>query len=467
MKKRLNNKVTENLHQNTNTLSNGHINIGTSMTELSLMDINCSNNSSMDQMDKMDQMEQIQQQQQQQQQQNQNKTTLNHQFRFHAALTRTISTPQPQLKQHHLNQIHSHQQQQLQQQQQQQQQQSQPQQDSNVATLVNTLIENLGNINLHRKLERTQSEPLPQQQVNTSRYKTELCRPFEEAGECKYGEKCQFAHGYHELRNLQRHPKYKTEFCRTFHSVGFCPYGPRCHFVHNADEARALQQQQQQQQQQQLQQQTKLQQQNHSNYYPLSAKSSLNGVGGSGGAINHSLPLSPPLSMSTGSDRESPTGSLSLSPTSSMTNFPFGEQISPSNSVFQNAFTYVNTPPESPNAPMSPVNTPPPTLMLGQTPVYIKPVVANNVGSVAPTTTQQPPAKQLLQKSSSSPIAVIRGSNATTNTVTTTTNTTKPPIKMNSVSSLNGAMTAEEARLPVFNRISNNSTADAFSHVAL
>lgn len=267
------------------------------------------------------------------------------------------------------------------------------------------------------------------------------------------------------MRNLQRHPKYKTEYCRTFHSVGFCPYGPRCHFVHNADEARALQQQQQQQLQQQ-QQQTKLQQQNHSNYYPLSAKSSLNGgVGGSGGAINHSLPLSPPLSMSTGSDRESPTGSLSLSPTSSMTNFPFGEQISPANSVFQTAFTYVNTPPESPNAPMSPVNTPPPTLILGQTPVYIKPVVANNVGSTT-SQQQQPPAKQLLQKSSSSPIAVIRGVN-TSATNSNANNTSKPPVKMNSVSSLNGAVSAEEARLPVFNRISSNTTAEVFSHVAL
>lgn len=88
----------------------------------------------------------------------------------------------------------------------------------------------------HRRLERTTSEPAPPPPA-TSRYKTELCRPFEEAGVCKYGDKCQFAHGYRELRNLQRHPKYKTELCRTFHSVGFCPYGPRCHFVH-AEEAR-------------------------------------------------------------------------------------------------------------------------------------------------------------------------------------------------------------------------------------
>ncbi|XP_035679803.1 mRNA decay activator protein ZFP36L2-like [Branchiostoma floridae] len=74
--------------------------------------------------------------------------------------------------------------------------------------------------------------------INSSRYKTELCRPFEENGHCKYGDKCQFAHGVHELRTLARHPKYKTELCRTFHTIGFCPYGPRCHFIHNPGGAR-------------------------------------------------------------------------------------------------------------------------------------------------------------------------------------------------------------------------------------
>lgn len=66
-----------------------------------------------------------------------------------------------------------------------------------------------------------------------SRYKTELCRPYEESGHCRYGDKCQFAHGRGELRALSRHPKYKTERCRTFHTVGFCAYGSRCHFIHN------------------------------------------------------------------------------------------------------------------------------------------------------------------------------------------------------------------------------------------
>ena len=52
-----------------------------------------------------------------------------------------------------------------------------------------------------------------QQAAAAARYKTELCRSFQENGTCKYGEKCQFAHGYHELRSMMRHPKYKTELC--------------------------------------------------------------------------------------------------------------------------------------------------------------------------------------------------------------------------------------------------------------
>lgn len=66
----------------------------------------------------------------------------------------------------------------------------------------------------------------------SDRYKTELCRQFSEGGTCRYGDKCQFAHGPGDRRSVARHPKYKTTLCRTFHSSGFCPYGTRCHFVH-------------------------------------------------------------------------------------------------------------------------------------------------------------------------------------------------------------------------------------------
>ncbi|KZS93075.1 hypothetical protein SISNIDRAFT_99942 [Sistotremastrum niveocremeum HHB9708] len=63
-------------------------------------------------------------------------------------------------------------------------------------------------------------------------YKTELCRSWEEKGSCRYGQKCQFAHGEEEIRKVSRHPKYKTEICRTFWVSGSCPYGKRCCFIH-------------------------------------------------------------------------------------------------------------------------------------------------------------------------------------------------------------------------------------------
>ncbi|GAA5844872.1 hypothetical protein JCM9279_000026 [Rhodotorula babjevae] len=66
----------------------------------------------------------------------------------------------------------------------------------------------------------------------TELYKTEGCRSWDELKWCRYGEKCQFAHGVLELREAPRHPKFKSEICRTFWEEGACPYGKRCCFVH-------------------------------------------------------------------------------------------------------------------------------------------------------------------------------------------------------------------------------------------
>jgi len=41
-------------------------------------------------------------------------------------------------------------------------------------------------------------------------YKTELCRSWEETGQCRYGSKCQFAHTRGELRPVMRHPKVRV-----------------------------------------------------------------------------------------------------------------------------------------------------------------------------------------------------------------------------------------------------------------
>ncbi|XP_010886249.1 cysteine three histidine 1 [Esox lucius] len=72
----------------------------------------------------------------------------------------------------------------------------------------------------------------------STRYKTELCSRYAAIGFCKYAERCQFAHGLHDLHVPSRHPKYKTELCRTFHTAGYCVYGTRCLFAHNAKEQR-------------------------------------------------------------------------------------------------------------------------------------------------------------------------------------------------------------------------------------
>ncbi|KAJ6230467.1 mRNA decay activator protein zfp36 [Anaeramoeba flamelloides] len=63
-------------------------------------------------------------------------------------------------------------------------------------------------------------------------YKTEVCRSWIENGYCKYGNKCQFAHGTSELRKVSRHPKYKTQICKSYNTQGICNYGRRCKFIH-------------------------------------------------------------------------------------------------------------------------------------------------------------------------------------------------------------------------------------------
>ncbi|KDO19641.1 hypothetical protein SPRG_14542 [Saprolegnia parasitica CBS 223.65] len=74
---------------------------------------------------------------------------------------------------------------------------------------------------------------LPNSARNTL-YKTELCKHFTETGTCRYGSKCQFAHGEDELRGVLRHPKYKTTKCKAFLATGKCMYGGRCRFIHDS-----------------------------------------------------------------------------------------------------------------------------------------------------------------------------------------------------------------------------------------
>ena len=64
------------------------------------------------------------------------------------------------------------------------------------------------------------------------KYKTELCESWKATGSCRYGYKCLFAHGTHELVSVSRPKKYKTEPCVAFALWGRCPYDSRCSFLH-------------------------------------------------------------------------------------------------------------------------------------------------------------------------------------------------------------------------------------------
>eukprot|EP00184_Porphyridium_aerugineum_P001240 CAMPEP_0184697780 /NCGR_PEP_ID=MMETSP0313-20130426/4625_1 /TAXON_ID=2792 /ORGANISM="Porphyridium aerugineum, Strain SAG 1380-2" /LENGTH=462 /DNA_ID=CAMNT_0027156617 /DNA_START=883 /DNA_END=2271 /DNA_ORIENTATION=+ len=82
------------------------------------------------------------------------------------------------------------------------------------------------------QLVRSASGSSTQPKIKKELYKTEMCRSWEEMGSCRYGLKCQYAHGKEELRPVDRHPKYKTKPCRNFCEKGSCPYGRRCNYSH-------------------------------------------------------------------------------------------------------------------------------------------------------------------------------------------------------------------------------------------
>ena len=65
------------------------------------------------------------------------------------------------------------------------------------------------------------------------KYKTELCKKFQNTGKCPYGFKCRFAHGIEELIIMSKGLNYKKKPCKTFNEKGYCHYGSRCSFRHD------------------------------------------------------------------------------------------------------------------------------------------------------------------------------------------------------------------------------------------
>ena len=83
------------------------------------------------------------------------------------------------------------------------------------------------------KLEQ-QKQDLLLGKIDKTKFKTEMCKNWIEQGYCRYGTKCQFAHGNVEviIKKDPVHDKYKSKQCKQFHEKAFCPYGKRCQFRH-------------------------------------------------------------------------------------------------------------------------------------------------------------------------------------------------------------------------------------------
>lgn len=123
-----------------------------------------------------------------------------------------------------------------------------------------------------------------QKGLDMAKYKTSLCKIFNSPGGCRFGDKCNFAHGPEELRskgavfgmsgyddgsgmfgsdaaqaygyggadvagpamygaNAQKREadptRFKTSLCKAFEQHGVCRYGEQCTFAHGAGELRA------------------------------------------------------------------------------------------------------------------------------------------------------------------------------------------------------------------------------------
>lgn len=78
--------------------------------------------------------------------------------------------------------------------------------------------------------------------AGNSLYKTEICRSWEDTDSCRYGSKCQFAHGKEELRPTRLHnkSKFEAQACKTYAITGSSTNSSKHRSVHPVAAVAAL-----------------------------------------------------------------------------------------------------------------------------------------------------------------------------------------------------------------------------------
>lgn len=106
--------------------------------------------------------------------------------------------------------------------------------DNPVVNIINNSKSNKTNTNKHSSTNKSRNSH-NNNNINKQLFKTELCEAFTTKGSCKYGNKCQFAHGLNELHFKSTNDNYRTKPCINWEKLGYCPYGKRCQFKHGDD----------------------------------------------------------------------------------------------------------------------------------------------------------------------------------------------------------------------------------------
>lgn len=99
---------------------------------------------------------------------------------------------------------------------------------------LNQKEQNGPNINLKyfKKKYNTEEEKQFLFEKIKQKKKTELCKNYELYHDCFYKNECSFAHGIDELRQSEALPKYKTKVCKMFNEKAVCNFGMRCNYRH-------------------------------------------------------------------------------------------------------------------------------------------------------------------------------------------------------------------------------------------